>query len=578
LRQPRLLGWLGLVGVLGLLGGGLVVLQARLLSETIASVFLEGAGLDQAAWALCWLLAIIGLRALLAAGSEVSANRAALEVKSRLRNHFLAHLFRLGPAYVRGERTGELVTLAVEGVEALDAYFSQYLPQLILAALVPLVILVVVFPLDLLTGLVLLLTAPLIPLFMRLIGSLSEAVTHRQWTALTRLGAHFLDTLQGLTTLKLLGQGQARASSLAQSSERYRQATMDVLRVTFLSALVLELVATLSTAVVAVEIGLRLLNPPDLGRVNGSLDYRAALFILVLAPEFYLPLRTLGMRFHAGIAGVTAAKKIAAVLDERVVTGLAGPSGGALTRWSAPTIRFENVSYAYPEGGQDKRPALVEVSFEIGAGEHVALVGSSGAGKSTVLQLLLGFILSDRGRILVDGQPLAEIPATEWRQRLAWAPQLPYLFNDTLQANLCLGRPGASPDQIERAVRLAHLDDLVRSLPEGLQTRLGENAARLSGGQAQRLALGRAFLKNAPLLLLDEPGANLDPQQEALLQDSINELSRGRTVLTIAHRLNLIRRADRVILLEQGRVAASGSHQELLAHSDPYAKLWSKYA
>lgn len=530
---------------LGVLTGVLVVFQARALSGIIAAVFMGGQDLAQAAPALRLLLVLFILRALLAWGNEVAANAAARQVKQDLRQQIFAHLLALGPAYARGERTGELATVLVAGIEALDAYFSQYLPQLVLSVLVPLIILAVVFPLDALTGVVLLLTAPLLPVFMALIGRAAEALTRRQWTALSRLGAHFLDVLQGLATLKALGQSQAQAGAIRRSGERYRQATLGVLWVTFLSALALELVSTLSMAVVAVEIGLRLLY--------GRLGYPEALLILVLAPEFYLPLRTLGARFHAGMNGIGAARRIFQILSVPLPSEGAGPSAET-ANIKVDEICFDEVVYAYPEGEGLDRPALRGVSFTLRRGEQVALVGPSGSGKSTILQLLLRFIEADAGQIRVDGLPLASIRREAWLARVVWVPQQPYLFNDTLAANIRLGNPEASQEEVARAARLAHLDDFIQALPEGYETRIGEHGARLSGGQAQRLALARAFLKDAPLLLLDEPAANLDPEQEALLLDSLEQLRAGRTVLTIAHRQATAARADRVIALAEGRV------------------------
>ena len=286
----------------GALGGALTVLQASALSRTVSGVFLDGLKLADVRPLLLALVALAVARAVALWAGEVAASRVAVRVKSDLRARLAAHLLALGPAYVRGERTGELANTAVEGIEALDAYFSQYLPQLSLAVIVPAAFLVCVFPLDPLSGLVLLLTAPLIPLFMILIGSLADGLTQRQWTALSRMSAHFLDVLQGLTTLKLFNRSREQIRVIAEISDRHRDATLSVLRVAFLSALVLEMVGTLSTAVVAVEIGLRLLY--------GRLAFEQAFFVLILAPEFYLPLRLLGTRFHAGIAGVTAARRV----------------------------------------------------------------------------------------------------------------------------------------------------------------------------------------------------------------------------------------------------------------------------
>ncbi len=563
-RDSRLA--LGATILSGLLTGLLTIVQAASLSRLVDGVFLGGQSLPDVAGLLRLLLLIVLLRALLAWGSEVSANAVAVRVKNGLRQRLFDKLLHLGPAYTRGERTGELINAAVEGVEALDTYFSQYLPQLVIAALVPLSILVVVFPRDPLSGLVLLLTAPLIPLFMFLIGKGAEIVTKRQYDTLSRLSAHFLDSLQGLTTLKELGRSKEHADSIAAASDHFRDVTLTVLRVTFLSALVLELVATVSTALVAVEVGLRLLY--------GHLTFQPAFFLLLLAPEFYVPLRMLGLRFHAGMSGTTAARRIYEIIDTPVSgcqgSGIGNQDSPPVPLLPASLITFENLSYTY---SGETVPALRDITLEIRAGEHVALVGSSGAGKSTLASLLLRFVDPDGGRITINHEPITRFPLESWRRLIAWVPQSPYLFHDTIAANLRLARPDATDEELEAAIRAAHLDGFVRSLPEGYTTVIGEAGARLSGGQAQRLALARAFLKDAPILILDEPTSSLDPENESLLEESAHRLMQGRTVITIAHRLNTVFRADRIFVLEQGHLVESGTHRELLAKSGVYAKM-----
>ena len=552
------LAWTAVAG-LGL--GALSILQAWLFSQVTGQVFLGGASLEGAAPFLELLLAVFILRAGLSYLNEVSASALARRVKASLRQRLLAHLFALGPAYTQGEHSAELVNQALEGVEALDAYFSQYLPQLLQAALLPLLFLAVVFPLDWLSGVIMLCTAPLIPLFMTLIGRTSAALTRRQWLGLSRMNAYFLDVLQGLTTLKILGRSQEQTGVIARVSERYRQATMSVLRVTFLSSLTLELVATLSTAVIAVEVGLRLLYK--------QISFEQAFFILLLAPEFYQPLRLLGGRFHAGTAGAEAARGIFAILDQPLpMDASAGRSTDS--RPEAPTgsgagigITFENVSFSYP----DSRPALQEVSFSIQPGQKVALVGPSGSGKSTLTSLLLRFIQPAQGNIWVeDGgrRRLEDIPVPAWRTRLAWLPQRPTIFHDTAAANLRLGSPQASQAQIEQAARQAQIEAFLASLPQGYETLIGESGRQLSGGQAQRLALARATLRQAPLLILDEPTAHLDPKNTRRIQQALDRLLPERTAVIIAHHLATIQHSDLVIVLQAGRVAACGSPGEVL--------------
>ncbi len=561
---------------LGLLAGILLVLQARFLSRLVNRVFLGGGGLADVWSPLIALLVLALVRAGLNWAGQLFANRVAGRVKRELRERLSAHLLQLGPSYARGERSGELSNTITEGIEALDAYLSQYLPQLALAALVPLTILIFVFPLDPLSGVILLLTAPLIPVFMNLIGGLADSLSRRQWVSLGRMSAHFLDVLQGLTTLKLLGRSREQIQVIAQVSDRFRQMTMGVLRVAFLSALVLEMLATISTAIVAVQIGLRLLY--------GHLDFEQAFFVLLLAPEFYLPLRSLGARFHAGMSGVAAAQRIFEILEIKPPLqpgssmgegALAAVTGGE----NARAIRLANVSFAYDDG---QRPALRDLSLDILPGQKIALVGPSGSGKSTVAHLLLRFIEPDRGTITINGVPLDEIPAPAWRAQLAWVPQNPYLFHSTVSENLRLARPEATREEVIRAARQAHAHDFIQALPQNYKTLVGERGTRLSGGQAQRIALARAFLavqnwtalgRDVPLFILDEATANLGPEHERLIQASIEQLLRGRTALIIAHRLATVTRADRILVMDAGRIVEAGTHQALLQQDGLYRRL-----
>jgi ATP-binding cassette subfamily C protein CydD len=557
---------------LGLVGGVTVVGQAYLLSQGVSLVFLAGEPLEAVIPFLVAFLVLSLLRAGLTWGSEVAANAVASRVKQDLRQRLAAHLLALGPAYARGERSGELANTVVEGVEALDAYFRQYLPQLALAALVPVTILIVIFPLDWVSGLILLLTAPLIPFFMILIGNLADALTRRQWTSLSRMSAHFLDVLQGLATLKLFARSREQVRTIARISDQFRETTLGVLRVAFLSALVLEMLSTISTALVAVQIGLRLLY--------GQLSFDQGFLILILAPEFYLPLRLLGARFHAGIQGFAAAERILDLLEtptlpnSSVGFGQEEAPGVEGERRGPPRLRFSDVHYAYDAG---QRPAVTGVSFHLAAGERVALVGPSGAGKSTVAYLLLRFLEPDRGQITVDGRPLGEQSRPAWRQQVAWVPQQPYLFHGTVAENICLARPGALLDEIEEAAHQAHAHTFIQALPQGYDTPIGERGVRLSGGEAQRLALARAFLKDAPFLLLDEATANLDPEIEALIQDALERLVQGRTALIIAHRLAAVYRAGRILVMDGGQIVEEGSHAALLQVGGVYQRLVGAY-
>lgn len=566
--DPRLLTWarwaglaLALTMVCGAAGGLLVVWQARQVARIINGVFLNGWDLAAAGPYFAILLPIIVLRALAALGVDVAANEAALRVKTQLRTIFARRLVDLGPGVLRQEKTAELTTTAIQGIENLDAYFSQYLPQVVLAGLIPLIILAAVFPRDALSALILALTAPLIPIFMLLIGKATEAITRRQWDLLARLGNYFLDSIQGLRELKQLGQSRQRGVQIESAAERHRAVTMQVLRVTFLSALALELVGTISTAVIAVQIGLRLLY--------GRMGFEEAFFILLLAPEFYQPLRLLGQRFHAALSGISAARRIFEVLDMPLPQIQLEPT--VCVDLSAPfVIRFDDVRFGYP---QQERPALDGLTFEIASGERVALIGVSGAGKSTIAQLLMRFLQPNKGNILINGVRLQQIDLECWRSQVAWVPQRPFLLLDTVANNIAPVAAERREERLMLAARRARFEQVIESLPQGIDSTVGERGARLSGGEAQRLALARAFYVDAPLLVLDEPTAYLDPLNESLLEESTSKLLQGKTALIIAHRLTTVVNADRILVIDNGRVVEQGNHQELLSKKGAYFEL-----
>ena len=570
---------------MGVVAGALVVVQAWFLSAAIDAAFVGGADLRALGPILLGIAGAAAFRAAAAWGQEVLAQRFSGSVRRAVRDRLVRRVLALGPRFTSGERTGEIANTLVGGVDALDPYLAQYLPQLALSGLVPLLVWVAALRADPLSALVLLLTFPLIPLFMWLIGGAAQERTRRQWVTLSRLAARFLDAVQGLPTLRAFGRAGDEAESIARASEGHREVTMGVLRLAFVSALVLEALATLGTAVVAVEVGLRLLY--------ARVAFREALFVLVLAPEFYRPLRALGAAFHAGMAGREAAGRIAEVLEApgplaapevelggrlekpgeggRLATGQDDVARrGSPRRGMPPTIAFEDVRFGYDAA---RGPALDGFSLALPAGATVALVGPSGAGKTTAAHLLLRFLEPGGGAITVDGSPLAALAPEEWRRRVAWVPQQPRLFHGTVRENVALARPGASDAQLAEAAARARLDVVLHGLPRGWETPVGEGGERLSGGEGQRVALARAFLKDAPVLVLDEPTAQLDPESEAAVLDAIEELRTGRTVLLVAHRLTTVTRADRVALVARGRILEEGPPRQLATAGRGYARL-----
>lgn len=568
-RLIKLLRFTGLffplVVFFGLFAGGLVIFQALDLSQIISGVFLQGKNLAQVSILLQIFALIVFFRVLFTFLNEFFSNAIAVRIKTLLRDELVQKIARLGPAYTRDQQSGELVTTALQGVEALDAYFSQYLPQLLLASILPLLILLAVFPLDWVSGVVFVVTAPLIPFFMALVGKTSESETKRQWKALSRLGADFLDTLQGLTTLKELGQSKAQVKRVEEVSNQYRIATMNVLRITFLSALVLEMLSTLSTAVIAVEIGLRLLY--------GQIQFQQAFFVLLLAPEFYLPMRNLGMRYHAGMTGVTASVRIFQLMDEPEPTLLqiVGQKDKPAALDQPFVLDFEEVSFAYPKSDID---SLSLINLHISSGTKIALVGRSGAGKSTLIKLIMRFLEPGSGRICVNGVDIRTLPIKEWRRQIAWVSQKPFLFNTSLLENIRYEDPAVSREMVWEALGQVKLAEFAAALPQGLDTSIGEWGSRLSGGQAQRVALARAFLKNSPLVLLDEPTEHLDPDLQEELTHSIAALTKNKTQITIAHQFSTIQNSDTIVVLEGGKIAGVGSHAELLEKNGVYAGLF----
>ncbi|MFI1656499.1 thiol reductant ABC exporter subunit CydD [Streptomyces sp. NPDC020472] len=521
------------VVVLGLVGAALVIAQAMLIAEIVVGAFQKAQSVADLTTPLLVLAGVAVARGLVSWLTELAAHRASAAVKSELRGRLLGRAAALGPGWLSGQKAGSLIALATRGVDALDDYFARYLPQLGLAVVVPVAVLARIVTEDWVSAAIIVVTLPLIPVFMILIGWYTQARMDRQWKLLSRLSGHFLDVVAGLPTLKIFGRAKAQAESIRTITSEYRRATMRTLRIAFLSSFALELLATLSVALVAVTIGMRL--------VHGELDLHTGLVILILAPEAYLPLRQVGAQYHAAAEGLAAAEEIFDVLEQPVRDG--GTVG------APESVRLELDGVTVRHAGRAE-PSLDAATLTVEPGETVALVGPSGAGKSTLLDVVLGFAVPEEGgSVRIGGIELGTLDPEEWRSRIAWVPQRPYLFAGTVAQNVRLARPDASDEAVRDALRDAGADGFVAGLPQGLDTPLGEDGAGLSAGQRQRLALARAFLADRPLLLLDEPTAALDGATEAGVVEAVRRLAAGRTVLLVVHRPALLAVADRVVSL-----------------------------
>ncbi|MCI3931733.1 thiol reductant ABC exporter subunit CydD [Streptomyces sp. AN091965] len=544
--DPRLLRYaratrffLAAVVVLGLAGAGLVVAQAMLIAEIVVGSFQRGLSVGALHTPILLLTAVAVGRGIVAWLTELAAHRASAAVKSELRRRLVERAGALGPGWLTGQRTGSLINLATRGVDALDDYFSRYLPQLGLAVVVPVAVLARVVTEDWVSAAIITGTLPLIPVFMILIGWATQARMDRQWRLLSRLSGHFLDVVAGLPTLKVFGRAKAQAEAIRKITGEYRRATMRTLRIAFLSSFALELLATISVALVAVTIGMRL--------VHGDMALYDGLVILILAPEAYLPLRQVGARYHAAAEGLAAAEEIFEVLETPV------PAGGSAPVPAGP-LRVEGLAVRYPGRAAD---AVSGVSFTVGRGETVALVGPSGSGKSTLLNALLGFVEPTAGRVRVGDADLADVSLERWREQVAWVPQRPHLFAGSIADNVRLARPDAEDAAVRDALRAAGALEFVDALPLGAETALGEDGAGLSAGQRQRVALARAFLADRPVVLLDEPTAALDGATEAGVVEAVRRLAMGRTVVLVVHRPALLAVADRVVRVGTSETAGS---------------------
>jgi thiol reductant ABC exporter CydD subunit len=540
------------VGVLSLLSAGAILAQAALLAQIVDRAALHHATLAELRPTLLALALVLLARAAIGGAFELAARLGAVGVMSGLRRRLARHLLRGGAgAGGRGPRTGELAEAAVQGVDALQAYFAGYLPQLVLAGVVPLAVLGYAAVVDPLAAGIVALSVPVLVLFMVLIGRGAREQARGRWRALALLSSHFLDVVKGLATLRAYRREGAQAQTLARVGERYRAQTMGTLRVAFLSALVLELCAMIGTAMAAAAIGVQL--------ASGALQLQAGLAVLLLAPELYGPLRGVGQQFHAAADGTSSAERIFDVLDRPSTLADApgepdvpGERGPRLPDPAREPLELRGVGFAYPDRAL---PALQGIDLELAPGELTALVGPSGAGKSTLARLLMRLADPSEGSVRCGGIDLRELDAARWREQVAWVPQRPALFSGTVAQNVGLGAPGAGEADLDRAIEQAGAAGFVERLPQGMQTVVGEGGRRLSVGQRQRLALARALLRDAHLLVLDEPTAHLDDAGAARIAELLPRLTAGRTVLLIVHDPSLAEHAQAVVRLNAGRLA-----------------------
>lgn len=552
--------FMGLVVVIGWFIVTLNVLQILLIGQAVDKAF--AGDTDMAGLALAFA-GIIVLRTALNWGARLAAHRAASHIKLQLRDRLYAHFTRLGPGFLSGERTGGWVNTAVDGVEMLEIYFGLYLPQLVLGLTIPLLLALYIGLIDPLTAGILLLSAPLIPASLGVISRRFKKVSQRYWATASQLSAQFLDSLQGLPTLKMFNQSQVRGEQIAAQAEDLRRDTMRLLAVNQVSLFFIDWATTLGTTVLASALAAWRFQA-------GALSVGAAIMLVLLSVELARPLILLGAFFHAGAAGVGAAGHIFRALElEPAVKESLFPQKPEVV---VPCAQFENVSFAYD--GRDQA-ALHDVSLTINPGETVAVVGPSGAGKSTIANLLLRFFDPQAGQISFSGYDLSALSLDWLRAQMSLVSQDTYLFYGTIADNLRLAKAVATDEELATAVRIANIDEFIHSLPEGFNTLLGERGLNLSGGQAQRLAIARAVLKDAPFVILDEATSHVDATSEAAIQAALRRLTADKTVLVIAHRLSTVRDADRILVMDNGRIVESGCHDDLLAQQGVYARLVS---
>ncbi|WIG82070.1 cysteine/glutathione ABC transporter permease/ATP-binding protein CydD [Photobacterium damselae] len=562
--------WLMLSVGLGFVSGLLLIGQAALLASILHQLIIEHVDKHQLISQFVGLAVVIGLRALCSWGREICGYRCGEQIRLHIRQLIIQRLQNLGPAYIKGKPAGTWASLVLEQVEEMQDFFARYIPQMSIAVLVPFIILVAVFPMNWAAGLIFLGTAPLVPLFMALVGLGAADANRRNFKALQRLSGHFYDRLKGLQTIRLFNRAEAEAENLDVASQILRKRTMEVLRLAFLSSAVLEFFSAISVAIVAVYFGFAFIGELNFGNYGAPITLFTGLFVLVLAPEFYQPLRDLGTFYHAKAQAIGAAESIVEFLNLEADEMNQGSEN--LPSPEAITIEARDLEVLSPEGQVLAGP----ISFTINQQEHVALIGPSGAGKTSLLNALLGF-LPYRGQLTINGIELKALDQQQWRQTISWVGQNPLLFHGSIRDNIALGNPLATDANIAQVAKEAYADEFISRLEHVYQHHVGDRSGGLSVGQAQRIAVARAMLQNGAFWLLDEPTASLDANSEHLVLQSLTRAINKQTTLMVSHRLDQLHSMDRVLVMEHGKLVQNGAfdeikHQGLLAEMLAYSK------
>lgn len=546
-----------LMAIAGFLSGVAILLQAYFTAKIANDAIFEGKGMDVLLLSFALLLLIITLRMILTYSEEHFAANLSNAVQNELNQEILHKYSMLGVSQLTNEPIGNFLNMTTEGMKALDVYFRNYLPQLFKAMAIQVLFLIIVFPMDIMTGIIMLLTAPLVPMFMILIGKWTKKTTAKSWQVLARISAYLQDVLQGLETLKQLGQGKRQKDKIEEISKEFTGINMKVLRVAFLSALTLELITTISIALVAVGLGVRL--------VDGEVGFQIALFLILLAPEFYLPLRSLGTQFHGSLNGIEAAKTIFTFLEQ---TETEIENNNSSINEEKFNIELINITFNYNES----QPTIENINLKAKSGQLIALVGASGGGKSTILKLLAGLLTEQSGEFRINNRTLAIDERQVWRENISYISQNPHIFARTLWENIAMNS-GASLAEVQAICREIGANNFIENLPNSYETMLGDGGTTLSGGEAQLIGIARAFAKKSPVIICDEATQSLDLLSEKAVLFAFDKLFVGRTVIISAHRLQTVTQADKIYLIEGGKVAEVGNYQELIAENNKFSTL-----